>query len=34
MSELDEGLPVDVSGTRDAQTTLATWGHSWTLIGI
>ena len=34
MSELDECLRVEVFGARDAQTTLATWGHSWTLIGI
>ena len=34
MSEVGVCFPVDVFGTRDAQTMLATWGHSWKQIGI
>ena len=34
MSEVGECFPVDVFGTSDAQTTLATWGHSWTESGF
>ena len=34
ISEVGECFPVDGFGTRDAQTMLATWGHSWTQIGI